>query len=297
MYHSFLSYRNAKYLRIALILCLISLIAYVVHHPQDPPNGGTWLGYTLGTVAALIILWLTWFGVRKRKYSSTQGTVQGWLSAHVYLGASLIVIATLHSGAQIGNNIHTICYLLMMTVIFSGFYGVYVYRRYPGLLAANRKGQPRSEYFEALAEVDKRCTSIATKALPDIQGVVTSAIERTVIGGNALAQILGIDSSKVMLPPGSGNKGDALTLVSNTGQDRSIAYLTDQLSQSGGGEETLLMKEILELFAKRKRILGILIEDIKIQARLQVWLYFHVPLTFALLASLIAHVISVFIYW
>jgi hypothetical protein len=30
---------------------------------------------------------------------------------------------------------------------------------------------------------------------------------------------------------------------------------------------------------------------------MQIWLYFHVPLTIALLAALTAHIVSVFLYW
>ena len=30
---------------------------------------------------------------------------------------------------------------------------------------------------------------------------------------------------------------------------------------------------------------------------MDIWLYFHVPLTFALLAALVTHIVSVFIYW
>ena len=30
---------------------------------------------------------------------------------------------------------------------------------------------------------------------------------------------------------------------------------------------------------------------------LEIWLYVHVPLTFALIAALSAHIISVFFYW
>ena len=37
--------------------------------------------------------------------------------------------------------------------------------------------------------------------------------------------------------------------------------------------------------------------DLRFRALMQVWLYFHVPLSFALLASLIAHIISVFYFW
>ena len=34
-----------------------------------------------------------------------------------------------------------------------------------------------------------------------------------------------------------------------------------------------------------------------IKALLEVWLYVHVPLTFALIAALTAHIVSVFFYW
>jgi len=36
---------------------------------------------------------------------------------------------------------------------------------------------------------------------------------------------------------------------------------------------------------------------LRYKAMLDLWLYFHVPLAFMLLAALAAHVISVFIYW
>jgi hypothetical protein len=35
----------------------------------------------------------------------------------------------------------------------------------------------------------------------------------------------------------------------------------------------------------------------RIRALLEVWLYIHVPVTFALIAALTVHVISVFFYW
>jgi hypothetical protein len=35
----------------------------------------------------------------------------------------------------------------------------------------------------------------------------------------------------------------------------------------------------------------------KIKALLEVWLFIHVPVTFALIAALAAHIVSVFFYW
>ena len=38
-------------------------------------------------------------------------------------------------------------------------------------------------------------------------------------------------------------------------------------------------------------------KDVRLQALMQVFLYIHVPMTFALIAALIAHVFIVFFYW
>ena len=85
--------------------------------PTEPPNGGTWLGYALGTIGAVLIVWLAYLGKRKRNFVRGWGTVKGWVSAHVYLGTSLLVVATLHTGFQFAWNIHTFAYALMCLVI------------------------------------------------------------------------------------------------------------------------------------------------------------------------------------
>ena len=37
--------------------------------------------------------------------------------------------------------------------------------------------------------------------------------------------------------------------------------------------------------------------DIQFQSLMEAWLFIHVPLSFALLAALTGHIISVFFYW
>src|SRR5690606_7369323 len=115
MHASFLTYANKRWLWVALILATGCLLAYGWHDPVGaPPNGGTALGYTLGTIGALLILWLLWFGVRKRRYRGAAGSLRGWLSAHIYLGSALLLVALLHSGFQVGWNVHTLALLLML---------------------------------------------------------------------------------------------------------------------------------------------------------------------------------------
>ena len=67
MHDGFLTYQNMKFLKMAAVLCVLAVVAYVWYQPIDEHNGGTWLGYTLGTIGALLIFWLTWLGIRKRR--------------------------------------------------------------------------------------------------------------------------------------------------------------------------------------------------------------------------------------
>ena len=136
-HQSILAYARYRYLKIATVAVVVAIAAYAWDRPPNGRYGGTWLGYTLGTVGALLIFWLLYFGVRKRRYASNAGMVQGWLSAHCYLGTTLIVIVTLHAAFKLGWNVHTLAYVLMLVVIFSGFYGVYAYLRYPRVMTDN----------------------------------------------------------------------------------------------------------------------------------------------------------------
>jgi hypothetical protein len=62
MNETVLTLQNFRYLKIALALIFISIGIYVYHTPLGQPNGGTWVGFTLGIFGALLIVWLAWFG-------------------------------------------------------------------------------------------------------------------------------------------------------------------------------------------------------------------------------------------
>ena len=50
--------------------------------------------------------------------------------------------------------------------------------------------------------------------------------------------------------------------------------------------------------ARRSEIVGSKARrDLRHKALLDLWLYFHVPLAFMLLAAVTAHVVVVFLYW
>jgi len=278
----------------AVAVTVLCIMAFLLHDPVEPPNGGTWLGYTLGTVGALLILWLSWFGVRKRAYQSRMGSVEGWLSAHVYFGAALLVIATLHSAGELGWNVHSLSYFLMCIVILSGFYGVYLYRVYPRRMALNLTGRNRQDIVGEIALLDRRCRQAGKKVTGDVQAVLTSALERTSLSSSLLGKISGNDNSKVML---ADSQGQAPKLVNNSGQRAVLDFLSDRFASSRGGAEAVALRDLADLFSERSRLLSILRRDAQMREQMRFWLFLHIPVTIALLAALAVHVLSVFLYW
>ncbi|MGI9264893.1 MAG: hypothetical protein ACR2QU_08180 [Gammaproteobacteria bacterium] len=294
MHESLFVYRNKRYLWLAILISAAGLAAYVIHEPFQPKNGGTWLGYTLGTLGAVLIIWLMAFGIRKRRYHSTSGTVQGWLSAHVYLGTALILIATLHSGLQFGWNVHTLAYVLMCIVILSGIFGAWMYWRNPRMIAANKTNLTRVQMLEQVADLDRRAVKASKELSTDVRDLVASAANRTQIGGGVWSQLTGQDRSNVVLPgPSTGDHKP----VRNPGQKAASDWLAAQIADSEDPKTIDQIQELTTLISSKVVLLDKLRRDIQLQGWLEIWLYVHVPLAFALLAALCVHVIAVFLYW
>jgi len=289
MFDNLLRYRSYRYLWWGLASIVAGWAIYASYSGSEPPNGGTWQGYVLGTWAALLIVWLTLLGVRKRSYRSRFGTTQGWTSAHVYLGLAAWVLATLHCALQFGWNVHTLAWALMSTVILSGVAGLYGYINYPAQLAANRAGHSRSDLFAELYELNRKGLDIARRCSADVQVGVQSSVEHTSLGGGVIAQLSGRDRSRFETIEGGRQP--------NVDQAPVIELVANRITRADRRAEVNHLQELLAILCRRQSILRRLRTDIRLQGWLKAWLYLHVPLTFATLAALVAHIVSTFIYW
>ncbi|MES2885741.1 MAG: hypothetical protein V4709_13105 [Pseudomonadota bacterium] len=299
----FMRHRQFRWAKIALLLCAACIAAYVWHTPLDGPNGGSWLGYTLGGIAASLIVFLAWLGVRKRRYRSRFGTLKGWTSAHVYLGFALVVIATLHSGFQFGLNVHTLTYALMCLVVLSGIYGLVVYAKLPLESARLRQGSTRDAWIEELLDLNEQALKLAEPLGEDVHRKVVGSIEKVQIGGGLRRQLYGpkplrsSEDSREALQ----QRIEALLKKpahANAMQQNTVMFMADQLADADrSAAELPRLQQLLELIGRRNALAQRINRDIALNTRLQVWLLLHVPLTFALIAALIAHIVSVFFYW
>ena len=275
-HRSILEYASFRWLKVALLLSAIVSVVYLWDDPGVKPHGGTPLGYTLGTIGAAIILWLLWYGVRKRKYRSTSGTVQGWLSAHVYLGIALVVIVTLHTGFEVGWNVHTLAYVLMLAVVASGIYGAVMYLRVPRAMTDNMGEDTLDQLVLRVGDIDRDMREMALSLPDELFALVEGSVKGSRLGGSLDLLVTGRDPAC----------------------PTSLAIRRwPELARRLTGDAAKLDKEVFGRLLQKRELLERARRDLRHKTIIDLWLYLHVPLAMALLAALVAHVVSVFIYW
>jgi hypothetical protein len=275
-HEGFLRHANFRWFKIATLISVLAMISYLMIDVQPRHNGGSWYGYTLGTIGVLIILWLSLLGIRKRKMTRGHWSLKAWTSAHVYLGLSLVVIATLHTGFQLGWNVHTLAYVLMMIVILSGVWGIIVYATLPRVMSANRDQTTEGQMLASLRSIDRQLHDAAQPLGQQHAELVQSSLDQDPFGGGIIRRL--------------GNRYPACK--TRKAHDEILRVTSSQPRVSDDP-----LEKVDSLLGRKRAILARTRKHSQLKALLEIWLYIHVPLTFALIAALIAHVVSVFFYW
>jgi hypothetical protein len=273
---SFLRHKRFRWLKISLFICLLAVFGYGLVDVQPRHNGGSWYGYVLGTIATLLILWLAMIGVRKRAITRGGWSLKAWTSAHVYLGLSLVVIATLHTGFQFGWNVHTLAYALMMLVILSGIYGTWVYTTMPKRLSDSSAEFTRPQMLEAAEKLDRQIQLAAQPLAMEETKILQRSLNDDPFRGGLFARL-------------SGRYPKCRTELARLA-------LSERIEAAPDDKKPALVAAV-KLLERKEAMLSRIRQQTRIRALLEVWLYVHVPVTFALIAALTAHIVSVFFYW
>ena len=276
MHEGFLRHRNFYWLKMAGGLSLVSILAYALIDVEPRHNGGSWYGYLLGTIGAGLIIWLTTLGIRKRNMTPKAWSLKAWTSAHVYLGLSLVIIGTLHTGFQFGLNVHTLAYVLMIIVILSGIWGIFAYSTLPQQMSVNRDEVTESQMLESLRSLDRQLHDAAQPLSQANATLVRQSLEQDPFGDGLWARL-------------SRNYPHCATRRVHS----EIKMFTRSRVDMGNDP----LERVDGLLERKASTLARVRRHLQLKALLEVWLYIHVPITFALIAALIAHIISVFFYW
>ncbi|WP_293898555.1 hypothetical protein [Phenylobacterium sp.] len=277
-HEGFLRHKHFRFAQIATALCVAAVGVYffTAARMSEPPSGGSWIGYVLGTMSAGLIVWLSCLGIRKRVITAGHYSLKAWVSAHVYLGLSLIVLATLHTGFQFGWNVHTLAYGLMMLVIASGAMGIWAYATLPQRLHGNRGETTRKQMLEGIESLDRQMHDVAQPLDRAGAEIARFSIDKTELGGGFWKRL-------------TNSYGDCAN-------KRALARLR-ALPHSASAKQAEAITKLESLMQQKAEVLGLARRQMQITALLEGWLFVHIPATFALLAALTAHIVSVFAYW
>ena len=276
-HEGFLRHAGFRWLKVALLLSLAAIVIYMFNDVQPRPNGGSAYGYIMGTIGLLLILWLTALGFRKRKMTTGRWSLKAWTSAHVYLGLALIIVATLHTGFQFGWNVHTLAYVLMMLVIFSGIYGITAYSTIPRALSNNRGETTQVQMLDNIRQLDRQLHDAAQPLDHRFAEIVRMSLDDDPFGGSLWTRLT----------------GNLSQIAARARAQAAIREVTGPNAAIGNNP----LEKVDVLLERKEASLARVRNHLRLKALLEVWLYVHVPLTFALIAALIVHIVAVFFYW
>ncbi|MEY4685975.1 MAG: hypothetical protein RLZ25_2434 [Pseudomonadota bacterium] len=310
MNRTFIDKDNYFFLKAASLLSLVSIFLYVVHDPVGPPSGNSWLGYTLGTIGGFIILWLLWFGVRKRTYINNRFSLVQWLSGHVWLGTSLLILATLHCGFQFDPNMHTVFYFVMVLTVISGMVGVYFYIKVPATISKNLAKASSVQMHEEVDQIARDALGVAREIDPDVHELILFTVDRLFLGHRLpnrkrLHELERVGTSLVsrrgrVMTSEATQQAEQIGLNNPVPMDkrkfqatRLQAFVIDLCFDRSPGDK---LQKLLDLINDMVDRLVRLEKDRVANRRIRIWLLFHVPLSLATVIGLFVHIISVFYY-
>ena len=180
------------------------------------------------------------------------------------------MVATLHAGFQIGWNIHSLAYILTLTTIGTGVWGLSFYLRYPTEMSNVLNRQSPEQIVTQIETLDREAAKLAKNASEVVMRMVSL-------------------STKQGIFPTRANQRSGK--VKHCDTHKAVIFLQNETAKN----DTLSLTYMNQV--QRLRALTQLRRYYHMRYWLELWLAIHLPCSFGLLAALIAHVLSVFIYW
>lgn len=255
-------------------------VGYLLYSPLKGPSGSSLYGYAVGILSAAGIIYLMLFGARKRAYYSSRSSLQGWLSAHVWLGMALVVWVPLHSAFEFGFNLHSLAYYLMLCTVVSGIWGAINYRTIPYETKSNRGSASLklllAQYEEAGQGIDRVCSEIKAGSSADSLKV-------------RLEEILSnLNNAQILSPWRAAFRGQPPVHLNKELASQMLIALPEQ--------ELELGHRLISLIDARYDLVNLINDEIRATTLLKFWLYLHVPVACACVMAVIIHVVVVLFY-
>lgn len=261
--------------RIFVVLLIATSASYYFYTRAEFPHGGSRWGLGYGVAASALILLLAFFGIRKRWYRTTFGTLEQWLQSHIYLGILVLLILLFHAGGRFNDKIAVAAFVIAAIVIVSGIVGAILYVTVPRLLTEVESNLTLDEISNQLNQLGRQMARLASGQSAPFQRIYIE-LEREATPGWLAGWRLLLTRMRRRKAQTPADWTTLLGLVPKEEQDE--------------------LRQMLVISRQRKELLLRLIFQQRYKNILEAWLYVHVPFTIALLIFAAVHITAVFYY-
>jgi hypothetical protein len=277
----------------AVVSALVLALAAIVYIPyalgSTPPSGGSALGLTYGIAGFGAMVVVTLLALRKKFPIWRIGRTQSWMRAHLWLGALSLPLILLHAGFLFGHGLTSVLMWLFVIVYASGVFGAWLQHTMPRRIM---REVPMETIYDEIAHVREQLLDEADTVVADASGKLQVAVPVAASGANALASVMrvGADDTAplrefytremrpfVEAPSRAHPLADPTTAAARFGKLRPL--LPPELGPAITDLESLCEEE--RQLLRQERMHGLL----------HSWLVIHVPLSFALMALAVVHIV------
>ncbi len=279
------------------------------------PGGSSTVGYSLGLVAGLIIIFEVLLWPRKKLLRRWRvGRVRSWMCAHIWLGLLTVPLAIVHAGIPWGGSLATATMILFLLVVGSGIFGLVLQQSLPRQMTQAVPGETIYSQIEnvieqILAEADAlvsaTCgTKVGKTNWSELYHTDKSGAKGTAYVGasRSIANIYGTAVVTVLpktpIPNTQILKSAYESTIRNylefgkAGSSRlkdqaSAEPFFDDLSDKVGTDAVYVVKHLANWCHERRQ----LDRQRTLHHWLHVWLAIHLPLSLALLVLMVWHAI------
>ncbi|MGQ0793526.1 MAG: hypothetical protein ACT4NX_05490 [Deltaproteobacteria bacterium] len=273
-----LNYNGSFWFKITFLSFIVLIVSYIVYAQNEPnPSGATPMGLLYGILGLAAILLLMYYGIRKRKYVGNVGTLKGWLSFHIYIGVLTLLIVPMHAGFKFDLNVHTLAFALMAVVVISGIFGGYFYVNFP-IRFTKQGGELLYDKFDD--EINKLIGQMRALAK----------------GKSALFAQKAEEAISYGLPKGRSGWGLVFgSYKSGISESEYMNRLQKDLTSIPEAEREDYQR-LAVAYLQKAELQKRFVSQMRIKNLLEAWLHIHLPVSFAMLIALTAHIVSMLYY-
>jgi hypothetical protein len=279
----------------------VLLLAGVVYVPyargSTPPSGGSALGIAYGIAGFGAMVVVTLLALRKKFPIWRIGRTQAWMRAHLWLGALSLPLILLHAGFLFGHGLTSVLMWLFAVVYASGFFGAYLQHTMPRRIM---REVPMETIYDQIGHVRAQLLDEADTVVADASGKLEVSVSvrawpadaSAKPAANALASVMRIGADDTA-PLREFYTSEMRPFLEHPSRSHPLANPASAAA-SFGKLRPLLPPALegaiadLESLCEEERQL---LRQARMHGLLHSWLIIHVPLSFALMALAVVHII------